>query len=193
MAIREVDLGKVRGDINDSQATFTQSETRTNIVSGEKGSVIFGKIKKWFADLGTAAFCSVVNNATTTAANTVLDGRMGKALQTGIDELNSSLVTKTRVIEGAYINMQVTSSGKVSWIRISGYPKLELKEGQTYTLFRPTANTPMYTIYRRIYINQTLGFILQISNVDAETSITPFGGDITVATGINVSECYILK
>ena len=89
MAIREVDLGKVRGDINDSQATFTQSETRTNIVSGEKGSVIFGKIKKWFADLGTAAFCTVANNATTTAANTVLDGRMGKTLQTGIDTLNN--------------------------------------------------------------------------------------------------------
>ena len=91
MAIREVDLGKVRGDINDSQATFTQSETRTNIVSGEKGSVIFGKIKKWFADLGTAAFCTVANNATTTAANTVLDGRMGKTLQNGIDVLNSNL------------------------------------------------------------------------------------------------------
>lgn len=90
MAIREVDLGKVRGDINDSQATFTQSETRTNIVSGEKGSVIFGKIKKWFADLGAAAFCSVANNATTTAANTVLDGRMGKTLQNGIDILNSN-------------------------------------------------------------------------------------------------------
>lgn len=91
MAIREVDLGKVRGDINDSQATFTQSETRTNILSGEKGSVIFGKIKKWFADLGAAAFCSVANNATTTAANTVLDGRMGKTLQNGIDILNSNL------------------------------------------------------------------------------------------------------
>ena len=77
MAIREVDLGNVRGDINDSQATFTQASTRSNIASGETGATIFGKIKKWFADLGAAAFCSVVNNATTTAANTVLDGRMG--------------------------------------------------------------------------------------------------------------------
>lgn len=91
MAIREVDLGKVRGDINDSQATFTQASTRSNIASGETGSTIFGKIKKWFADLGAAAFCSVVNNATTTAANTVLDGRMGKTLQNGIDSLNSNL------------------------------------------------------------------------------------------------------
>ena len=91
MAIREVDLGKVRGDINDSQAIFTQASTRSNIASGETGSTIFGKIKKWFADLGAAAFCSVVNNATTTAANTVLDGRMGKTLQNGIDSLNSNL------------------------------------------------------------------------------------------------------
>lgn len=91
MAIKEVDLGNVRGDINDSQATFTQADARANIESGEKGSVIFGKIKKWFADLGASAFCSVVNNATTATANTVLDGRMGKALQGGIDALKSNL------------------------------------------------------------------------------------------------------
>ena len=98
MAIREVDLGKVRGDINDSQAIFTQASTRSNIASGETGSTIFGKIKKWFADLGAAAFCSVVNNATTTAANTVLDGRMGKTLQNGIDSLNSNLQSTNDLI-----------------------------------------------------------------------------------------------
>lgn len=41
---------------NDQTPTFTQASTRTNIASGEKLSVIFGKIMKWFADLKTVAF-----------------------------------------------------------------------------------------------------------------------------------------
>ena len=111
MAIREVDLGKVRGDINDSQAIFTQASTRSNIASGETGSTIFGKIKKWFADLGAAAFCSVVNNATTTAANTVLDGRMGKTLQNGIDSLNSNYQNLNNYTEFATAEYKVTRLG----------------------------------------------------------------------------------
>lgn len=99
MATKEVDLGPVRGDINDSVATFTQASTRANINSGETGKTIFGKIKKWFADMGSSAFCAVVNNATTTAANTVLDGRMGKTLGDRIDELNRNMQsTNTQLI-----------------------------------------------------------------------------------------------
>ena len=41
---------------NDQQPTFTESNTRTNIVSGEKISILFGKIKKFFTDLKTVAF-----------------------------------------------------------------------------------------------------------------------------------------
>ena len=88
MASKEVDLGPVRGDINDSVATFTQASARANINSGETGKTIFGKIKKFFADIGAAAFCQVVNNFTTTAANTVADGRALKTLKDQLDEQN---------------------------------------------------------------------------------------------------------
>ena len=43
-------------NFNDIAPTFTQAETRANINSGEKISVLFGKIKKYFADLKTVAF-----------------------------------------------------------------------------------------------------------------------------------------
>lgn len=53
---------------------------------------------KYIKPLKTGAFSTVVNNATTTVANTVLDGRMGKTLadkdanlQNQINTLNSSL------------------------------------------------------------------------------------------------------
>lgn len=43
-------------DFNDIAPTFLQAETRANINSGEKLPVLFGKIKKFFADLKTVAF-----------------------------------------------------------------------------------------------------------------------------------------
>lgn len=44
------------GDSKDNTATFTAATTRANIASGEKHSVMFGKIAKFFADLKTVAF-----------------------------------------------------------------------------------------------------------------------------------------
>lgn len=41
---------------NDQQPTFAESGTRSNIVSGETLSTLFGKIKKFFSDLKTVAF-----------------------------------------------------------------------------------------------------------------------------------------
>lgn len=49
-------------DVNDIAPTFLQAETRENINSGEKLPVIFGKIKKFFADLKTVAFTGSYND-----------------------------------------------------------------------------------------------------------------------------------
>lgn len=60
---------------------------------------------KYIKPLKTGAFSTVVNNATTTVANTVLDGRMGKTLadkdanlQSQINTLNSSLANKENLL-----------------------------------------------------------------------------------------------
>lgn len=90
------------GEIDENTPiTFAEATTRANIASGEAISTLFGKIKKWFADLKGAAFCSVVNNGATTAGGTVLDGRMGKTLtekdndlQEQITELNGNFDIK---------------------------------------------------------------------------------------------------
>lgn len=44
-------------------AAFTAAASRTNIATGEKLSVLFGKIAKWLADLGSLAFKSKVAKA----------------------------------------------------------------------------------------------------------------------------------
>lgn len=52
-----VGLGNVPNVTTNNQTpTFSQASTRNNLVSGEKLSVLFGKIMKWFADLKTVAF-----------------------------------------------------------------------------------------------------------------------------------------
>ena len=56
------DVGAVgtTGDGSNVTAAFTKATSRTNIATGEKLSVLFGKIAKWLADLGSLAFKSSV-------------------------------------------------------------------------------------------------------------------------------------
>lgn len=59
----QVGLGNVPNvATNDQTPTFSQASTRANIASGEKLSVIFGKIAKYFADLKTVAFSGSYND-----------------------------------------------------------------------------------------------------------------------------------
>jgi len=60
-----VGLGNVPNvTTNDQTPTFTQASTRNNIASGEKLSVILGKIAKFFNDLKTVAFSGSFSDLT---------------------------------------------------------------------------------------------------------------------------------
>lgn len=57
----QVGLGNVPNVTTNNQTpTYTQASTRTALSSGETLATAFGKIKKWFADLGSLAFKSTV-------------------------------------------------------------------------------------------------------------------------------------
>lgn len=118
------------GAASDMVQTFSQASSRANIASGEANKTLFGKIAKWFADLGgsgIAAFAKIVNNGTTTVANTVLDGRFGKILldrivaaEKNITAINSSLDDRTngkvriwQDDEGG--NIEITSPNGMKW------------------------------------------------------------------------------
>lgn len=47
-------------DIGDSEITFTQASIRENIDTGESVRTVFGKIKKFFADLTAPAFAQMI-------------------------------------------------------------------------------------------------------------------------------------
>lgn len=69
------------GDGSNVTAAFTKATTRTNIATGEKLSVLFGKIAKWFADLGSLAFKSTVAKSDLASDVQASLGKADSALQ----------------------------------------------------------------------------------------------------------------
>ncbi len=58
-------------DIGESEIAFEEAAVRENIDTGESIKTVFGKIKKWFADMTAAAFAQVVSSNTDLMANMV--------------------------------------------------------------------------------------------------------------------------
>ena len=69
------------GDGSNVTAAFTAASTRANIATGEKLSVLFGKIAKWFADLGSLAFKSTVAKSDLSSDVQTSLGKADSALQ----------------------------------------------------------------------------------------------------------------
>lgn len=75
------------GGVADKTVEFDLSAERTNIESGESVKIVFGKIKKWFLDLGTSAFATISNALNVESSGYVMDARQGKVLKDLIDSL----------------------------------------------------------------------------------------------------------
>lgn len=69
------------GNGSNVTAAFTAASTRANIVTGEKLSVLFGKIAKWFSDLGSLAFKSTVAKSDLASDVQTSLGKADSALQ----------------------------------------------------------------------------------------------------------------
>lgn len=79
-------------DIGDTAITFTEAETRENIDTGESVKTVFGRVKKWFADMTAAAFAQIITSNTDLMATTVA-GYLPDALavKQQFDDVNSKL------------------------------------------------------------------------------------------------------
>lgn len=69
------------GDGSNVTAAFTAATTRTNVATGEKLSVLFSKIAKWFSDLGSLAFKSTVAKSDLASDVQTSLGKADSALQ----------------------------------------------------------------------------------------------------------------
>ena len=86
--------------------------------------------------LKSGALATVVNNLTTTAANTVLDGRQGKALNDKITTLNSALEVETyksESKENGFDSKAIVQGNNVTFkIRGTATQTLGTKDGYAY-------------------------------------------------------------
>lgn len=69
------------GNGSNVTAAFTAATTRANVATGEKLSVLFGKIAKWFSDLGSLAFKSTVAKSDLASDVQTSLGKADSALQ----------------------------------------------------------------------------------------------------------------
>ena len=100
------------GDGSNVTAAFTAAGSRTNISTGEKLSVICGKIAKWFADLGAAAFRAVDATPTAGSTNLVESGGVKSALNSVDESIAIRIVgNKTTYASGAAIGQYVIVDG----------------------------------------------------------------------------------
>lgn len=83
------------GDGSDVTAAFTAAASRTNISTGEKLTVIFGKVAKWFSDLGAAAFRGVDAAPTAGSTNLVESGGVKSAITHDIANIVATGTTNT--------------------------------------------------------------------------------------------------
>lgn len=83
-AAKKVDVsGKLdkTGNGSNITAAFTAASTRANVATGETLAVLFGKIAKWFSDLGRLAFKSTVARSDLASDVQTSLGRADSALQ----------------------------------------------------------------------------------------------------------------
>ena len=104
------------GDGSNVTAAFTAASTRANVATGEKLSVLFGKIAKWFADLGSLAFKS-----------TVAKSDLADDVQTELSKAEAFIVTVTwddtqrkYVADQTYANLRAALNAGKTCIAVYG-------------------------------------------------------------------------
>ena len=113
------------GDGSDVTAAFTAAASRANISTGEKLGVIFGKVAKWFSDLGVAAFRGVDATPTSGSTNLVESAGVKSAID-DVDMVQRSYVTNGSTITisttaGSSAHILVLSRGTVNLLIITSY------------------------------------------------------------------------
>ena len=119
------------GDGSNLTAAFATASTRANIATGEKLSVLFGKIAKWFADLGALAFkdkvaktdlTTEVQQSIDTAGETIqikLGGEIPYNTNTGTLRPSDASVNFDKVVNWINGGKQIRV---IAYVRISDIP-----------------------------------------------------------------------
>ena len=172
------------GDGSNVTATFTAASTRANIATGEKLSMLFGKIAKWFADLGSLAF-----------KNTVAKSDLASDVQTSLNKANSALqsVSKSDVDLGNVENERQYSSANPPPYPVTsvngktGAVTVETSSGTTYNATLSSSGWTTSGSYKKQTVTVTgLKANYPVAPVvDVQLTGTDADGDTAVLTGFS--------
>lgn len=101
------------GDGSNVTAAFTAASTRANVATGEKLSVLFGKITKWFNDLGSLAFKSTVEKSDLASDVQTSLGKADSAVNVPVTTADNGKFL--RVVDGAWAAVSVPNANGVSF------------------------------------------------------------------------------
>lgn len=114
------------GDASNTTVTFTQSNTRENVATGDKLNTILGKIAKYFADLKTVAFTGSYDDLTNKPAIPTVTNDLTNELKNNYDaaythsqQAHAPADAQANVIEGVQVNgVDVTLTSKKANINV---------------------------------------------------------------------------
>lgn len=178
-------------DVADSEIAFADSETRENITSGEKVSTVFGKVKKFFADLTAPAFAQMITSKEDLLA-TKVTGYVpdAKAVADAVTEVNGKLDNKNNFIikssENEKLNADVViiKHNKMIQIRFDGFKNLTLNTYNTLFVlpdeFKPVSgafydcSNPNGEIYRIVISSNGVVELFPYTNINLYNACNTF-------------------
>ena len=152
------------GDNSNTTTTFTQATTRANISTGEKLSVIMGKISKWLTDLKTVAFTGSYTDLSNKPAASDI-GAMPSTIISSVTDFNNFTTTGVYHIKFTGAANQPTAH--------NGTLIVEYDVGTPYQLWLPD-NTPI--IHKRWYTNSTWSSWVKMNAGTADKAISDGSG-----------------
>lgn len=190
------------GDASNAVTKFTQAGSRTNLLSGEKLSVSFGKIMKWFVDLKDVAFSGrysdltdrptipaggiadkskIIDNLDDIAANTQT-GYMAGAL--AVKELNQNLGGyKFDIIDGI---PSYKAGADAAWVPFSN-PEVYFAQ---YSFPGDQSTIPFTLSKAQLWLLTNGNWFTQYQN---QLKLQINGATVPVASYTKYNNCYIAK
>lgn len=166
-----------KASLPDTTVAFEVAETRSNISTGEKVSTVFGKIKKFFADLTAPAFAQMITTKEDLLA-TKVTGYVpdAKAVADGFADVNGKLQMKIEQKTGEYKNQKLNKPVTICSVTVTpglwliiGFIDCNISSDITYnnTIFSQTVRASM--IGGGGSTNVMLRTVDTITNVDLST------------------------
>ena len=154
---------KQNGNASNTTVKFTQASDRGNIISGEGLKIIFGKIKKWLADLKTVAFTGAYSDLS--GAPSSLPANGGHAdIADEVVALKSNQVTTNTILDSS-----IPGGKLVSDITLPGTPQVGTPSG----------------------LNGASQNVATIGNVNAAVDAVQIGGTNIYRDTLGTSDFYL--